>query len=486
MVRNDTSLGSSLFSILFGSILLTLLLIILVFFRITGGVLLLGTFAVILYSLLTFRFKNFGYYAFFLFCFLYPSIQLYTGFTQFGVILDSLLLFTVFIGLVKHRQDVNSLKDVYTSKLFWIWTIWLVSALFIQALNFDGVNWMSFIYGIRRVYLNPVGLVLLNIIFIRTKRDFKIALAAAIGGLLLLGLVAERQSIFGFNSFENALLSTEFGRTHLIAGTTRYWGGFTDAAGSGVGLALGIIAAIPFLVTKGSLSKRTSVVITMFLLFHASLISGTRAGYGSIAIGATLIALFYLRGNRQFLTISSLGISALILRFTNFGNGIGVIRRVRSAFNPQDESLLVRLVNREKLNSWLANHPFGGGIGGTYFDRRFQPDSFLSTFPPDGLYVQVKAELGFLGSYLFQAILLVIAVYMIIKAARMPRNSDSRLWMTICLALFAGARVSDYAQMVSFQFPVVNLLFLTMVGFEKWESWPSIEIFEKKKSAPLF
>ena len=151
MVRNDTSLGSSLFSILFGSILLTLLLIILIFFRITGGVFLLGTFAVILYSLLTFRFKNFGYYAFFIFCFLYPSIQLYTGFTQFGVILDSLLLFTVFIGLVKYRQDVKSLKEVYTSKLFWIWTIWLVSALFIQALNFDGVNWMSFIYGIRRV-----------------------------------------------------------------------------------------------------------------------------------------------------------------------------------------------------------------------------------------------------------------------------------------------------------------------------------------------
>lgn len=485
MVSNNSSLESSLFSILFGSILLTLLLIVLMFFRITGGVLILGLFGVVIYSLLSFRFKTFGYYAFLIFSFLYPSIQLYTGFTQFGVILDSLLLFTVFIGLVKYRQEVKSLKEVYTSKLFWIWTIWLLSALVIQILNFRGVNWMSFIYGIRRIYLNPVGLVLLNIIFVRTKRDFKIALASSVGGLLLLGLVAERQSIFGFNSFENSLLSTEFGRTHLIAGTTRYWGGFTDAAGSGVGLALGVIAAIPFLVTKGSLSRRTSIVISMFLLFHASLISGTRAGYGSIAIGASLIALFYLRGNRQFVTISSLGIAAIILRFTNYGNGIGVIRRVRSAFNSQDESLLVRLVNREKLDSWLSNHPFGGGIGGTYFDKRFQPNSFLSTFPPDGLYVQVKAELGFLGSYLFQTILLVIAGYMIIKAARMPRNSDSRLWMTVCLALFAAARVSDYAQMVSFQFPVVNLLFLTMVAFEKWESWPSKEIFVKKKTAPL-
>lgn len=486
MVRNDSSLGSSLYSLLFGSILLTLLLMVLLFFRITGGILLLGVFAVILYSLLTFRFKNFGYYTFLIFCLLYPSIQLYTGFTQFGVILDALLLFTVFIGLIKYRQEVQSLKEVYTSKLFWIWTIWLIIALVIQALNFNGVNWMSFIYGIRRVYLNPVGLVLLNVVFIRSKRDFKIALATSIGGILLLGLVAERQSMFGFNAFENALLSTEFGRTHLIAGTTRYWGGFTDAAGSGVGLALGIIAALPFLVTKGSLSRRTGVVITMFLLFHASLISGTRAGYGSIAIGAVLIALFYLRGSRQFVSISTLGITALVLRFTNFGNGIGVIRRVRSAFNPQDESLLVRLANREKLNSWLSSHPFGGGIGGTYFDRRFQPDSFLSTFPPDGLYVQIKAELGFFGSYIFQAILLAIVIYMIIKAAKMPRNSDTRLWMTVCLALFAGARVSDYAQMVSFQFPVVNLLFLTMVAFEKWESWPSEEIFLKKKSAPLY
>lgn len=455
------------------------------FFRITGGMLLLGIFAVILYSILTFRFRNFGYYAFFIFCFLYPTIQLYTGFTQFGVILDSLLLFTVFIGLVKHQRQEQSLKEIYTFKLFWIWTIWLVTALIIQALNFREVNWMSFIYGVRRIYLNPLGLVLLNIIFIRTKRDFKFALAVSIGGLMLLGLVAERQSIFGFNSFENALLSTEFGRTHLIAGTTRYWGGFTDAAGSGVGLALGIIAALPFLVIKGSLSRRTGIVITMFVLFHASLISGTRTGYGSIAIGALLIAFFYLRGSRQIVSITTLGITAVILRFTNLGNANGTIRRVRSAFNPQDESLLVRLMNREKLNSWLSNHPFGGGIGGTYFDRRFQPDSFLSTFPPDGLYIQIKAELGFFGSFIFQAILLAIAIYMIIKAAKTPRNSDTRLWMTVCLALFAGARVSDYAQMVSFQFPVVNLLFLTMVAFEKWESWSPEEIFVTKKSAPL-
>lgn len=486
MVGNGTSLGKDFIAILFGSVILTGLLTVLLFFQTTAALFLFSAFALIFYTIAVYSFRTFGYFAFLALSFVYPSVQLYTGFSQFGVVLDIILLFTV--GVIFLKTINNPFEEVqkkfYQYKIFWVWLSWLLFSLVLQLLNYNNVNWLSFIYGIRRHHLNPVGLVLINILFIRTKRDLKIAVLLNVLGCVILGLIAERQFIFGFNSFEDRLLQTRFGLTHLLPDSTRYWGGFTDAAGAGVGLTLATLSLFPFFFYKNSSLTKPWLWVAIAFLFHASLITGTRAAFASLGAGLAIIGFFFLQGRRQFSMFFALATFTALLRFTAIGQNYAIIRRFRSVFNSEDASLVVRLMNRDKLSDWILANPFGGGIGGSYFDKRFDPTSFLSTFPPDGLYVMMKSELGLIGMYFFEALLILILIYMVVKTVQAPRNSDKRIWMSICIALFVAARVSDYAQMVTFQFPVVNLLFLTMVVFEKFEKWPSKVLYKPKKTAP--
>jgi len=485
MVTNSSALTRNIIALFLGATGITLLLISLLVFKLTAGVALIAFVLGVGYIGLISLHQRFGYYFFLILCMAYPSIQLYFGVGQFGVILDSILLITVLTFLYAHYSTSNSELDFYRYKSFWIWVVWILLSLTIQALNWENVNWLSFTYGIRRQHLNPLGLILLNILFIKTKRDFKLALLSHLSGAVFLALISERQFLFGFNSFEFSLLQTPFGRTHLLPGITRYWGGFTDAASSGIGLSLMILAAIPFVINKSQLRGRTWIYLMIALFVHAGLLSGTRSAYASFAAGTLIITLMYVRPKIQWTIIGISSIVFGVLRFTSLGSSYTVIRRLRSVFDRQDASLLVRISNRLKLDDWLQSHPLGGGIGAASFDKRFAVDSFLSTFPPDGLFVLIKAELGFLGIAFFYIICALIIVYMFVAILKTPNYTDAKLWMSTCLALFIAARVSDYAQMISFQFPLVNLLFLSIVAFEKFQYWPQKVVFFQKREAPL-
>lgn len=484
MVSNNSSIGNSIFATVAGSLSLTMIVLALLFFEVGAGIVGIAILLAFAYIGIVATKDKFGYYFFLTLCFAFPSIQLYLGIGQFGVILDSILLITVGTLLLKSISS-GTQSHILSYKSVWIWIIWIVLSLLIHAMNSSNVNWLSFIYGIRRQHLNPLGIILLNILVIKTKRDFQIALIAHIFGAVLLALIVERQFLFGFNSFENSLLQTPFGRTHLLPGITRYWGGFTDAASSGVGLSLMLISILPFAINKSIRRYPVLIYISIILFFHAGLLSGTRSAYASFSAGVLIITLTYIRPRLQAITILAASLGYSILRFTSLGDSYTIIRRLRTSFNSEDASLLVRLANRVKLDEWLLAHPLGGGIGSTTFDKRFAPDTFMATFPPDGLYVSIKAELGTPGQWLFYVITALILGYMFLKTTKAVNYTDTKLWMATCLALIVSARVSDYAQMITFQFPLVNLLFLAMVAFEKFERWPNKIIFNPPEVVPF-
>ena len=485
MVSNNSSIGKSILATVAGSLSLTLIVLALLFFEVGAGLVLITAILAFGYIGLVAQREKFGYYFFLTLCFAFPSIQMYLRVSQFGVILDSILFVTVLTLLFKNLSNPKIDIGLKGFKSIWIWVLWIVFSLFIQIINRENVNWLSFIYGIRRQHLNPLGILLLNILVLKTKRDFKQAFVYHLVGAMVLALIAERQFFIGFNSFENALLQTPFGKTHLLPGITRYWGGFTDAASSGVGLSLMIIGLIPFLINR-QVMKYPFLTSLCFLLFlHAGLLSGTRSAYGSFAAGITIVTFMYVRQRIQLITILLGSMLYGVLRFTSIGSSYTIIRRIRSAFNSEDASLLVRIANRLKLDDWLLAHPLGGGIGSASFDKRFAPDSFMATFPPDGLYVLIKGELGYPGQLFFNTMMVLIGGYLFYKTFKAKAFTDTKLWMATFLALFVAARVSDYAQMITFQFPLVNLLFLALVTFEKFEKWPSKTIFKPKIEAPF-
>jgi hypothetical protein len=55
--------------------------------------------------------------------------------------------------------------------------------------------------------------------------------------------------------------------------------------------------------------------------------------------------------------------TSFFFKFTMIANGNDQVRRMRTAFDPNDASLQVRLDNQKILKGYLDSRPFGGGIG---------------------------------------------------------------------------------------------------------------------------
>jgi len=116
------------------------------------------------------------------------------------------------------------------------------------------------------------------------------------------------------------------------------------------------------------------------------------------AIGI-LSVLGTLWGFRQLvLGLMVLGIAFFFLKYTFAFQHVEQIRRMRTALNPEDPSMLVRYNNQITFGKYLQNRPFGGGIGAAgFWGARFNPNSLLARTPTDSYYVKVWVETGIVG-----------------------------------------------------------------------------------------
>jgi cell division protein FtsW (lipid II flippase) len=133
--------------------------------------------------------------------------------------------------------------------------------------------------------------------------------------------------------------------------------------------------------------------------------------------------------------LASLSLVFIFLKFTSIGNENYQVRRLRSALDPNDASLNVRLENKAKFSEYLKNRPFGGGIGTSgFWGQRFSPGTFLAETPNDSWFIKIWAEMGIVGLYLHIGILAFIAL---LALFRIWQVKDPRLRQKL-LALFSG------------------------------------------------
>lgn len=478
--------GSSLFVLLIGASFLGVFITALLWFDYASAVIVLLGILGIFYVALTAQSPKFGFYSYYLFSLLFFQLSVYISPNiPWGVLGDALLFLNVLtIGIKQYSTKELKTEWLKTPTVI-IWGIWLVFGLLINLLNIQNINGMSFIYGMRRLLLNPLGLVLLTTLSLKTKAEYLQFFKVTAIFFVYSYYVGWRQNAGLLNDTERALLSTNFGSTHQLMGILRVWSTMADSATFGVTMSL-------FAVLSGGLALRS--VQPMSRIFYAVmavgalyevLISGTRAAYASFAFGALVVLIFFAKNTFRILGFSVGGAAYILLKFTFIGHNLAIIRRLRTIFDPTDNSLLVRIANRTTLEGWLQNHPFGGGTGMTIFGSRFAPGHFLSSFPPDGMYVLFRAEMGYIGEYGFYAVNLAAIIYMVRKIRALPVNSENRLLLTLFLGVFIGARVSDYAQLITLQFPLVNIIFVGLVAFDKVNDWEDRKVFKDKVQIPF-
>lgn len=258
----------------------------------------------------------------------------------------------------------------------------------------------------------------------------------------------------GFDSTELAWLWAYGARTHFIHSGIRYFSFFTDAATFGASMGLSCTTFIlTFFYTK-NLHLKLFYLIVGLAGFYGLLISGTRS---ALAVPIAGLGLFiFLSKNWKICAISSILLFGGVgmLKYTKIGDNNRLIRRMRTVFDANDQSMQVRFENQRALNTYMSELPFGIGMG--VQNGVIPPQNkyyFVSICPADSSLVDVWIQMGIVGLCIFlgmHVFIFIAGSYILLFKIS---NPEIRGPLTGMLCGCAGILVASYANMVYFQFP---------------------------------
>jgi hypothetical protein len=379
---------------------------------------------------------------------------------QVGLGMDAILILTylaLFMNRFKERIDWKPAnKDITFLSI-----VWLGYSLF-QIVNPEAQSIAAWFSG-RGMSVYMFLLAPLTLLLVNTKRRVDLFLYTWGTFSILASLKGIMQLQLGLDAAEQAWLAEGNYKTHILFGKLRVFSFLSDAGqfGGTQGFAA-VVATIYSMSIKEWRSKLFFTTVAV-LAFYGMIISGTR---GAISVPlAGFMVFFILRKNIRVLSfgVALLGIVFIFFKFTTIGQGNDQIRRMRTAFDPNDASLQVRLDNQKILKRYLASRPFGGGIGhGGVKAQKYLPNAFLSQVATDSWYVLVWVEQGIVGLLLH----LFILFYTIIKASYkvMFKIKDPMLKLKISalIAGMFGVMVASYGNAVLGGMPTGILIYISM------------------------
>lgn len=341
--------------------------------------------------------------------------------------------------------------------------IWFAYVVF-EIVNPEAVSSKAWFYAMRGIGFYQVLVVIIAMMVFNKYRDLNTFITI----WMILSVIGTLKGIMqlqmGVDRWEQAWLDAGGDVTHIIFGNLRIFSFYSDAGQFGAAqghtaLVAGIIAAGP-----GSIKRKLIFWGIALLSFYGLMISGTRGALFVPASGGLLYLL--LRKNFRILAIGLVfvGMAYVFLRYTYIGQSNYQIARMRTAFDKEDASYIVRLENQRRLKSYLASRPFGGGIGTAgNWGQRFSEGTFLAETPTDSWYVRIWAECGIIGLIFHLAVLL----YILFKSGYIiwTKLKDPVL-IQIMIALisgYLGIMVASYANGVLGQMPTGIIIYLSWV-----------------------
>ncbi|MBX0290496.1 O-antigen ligase family protein [Hymenobacter sp. HSC-4F20] len=360
---------------------------------------------VVPFVIILFTTPRVGIIALLCYCFLFFIIDREVGGAPYGMAIDGLLVTTAVAVLVQHRRfDWSYLKnDLVLLTLFWF----VVNIL--ELGNPSGASLMGWVQEFRSASFYWLLTVPLSLLLFNQKKDLNLFLVLLIGLSVLGTLNGLKQLYIGLSPGEQQFLDEGNAKTHLLWGKLRVFSFYSDAGQFGASQAH--IALIALILGFGPFKKwqKTLLLLAAGLLITGMFISGTRGALFALIVGIG-VALLISKNIKALVVGSVLALSALyVLKYTHIGDTNYNIYRMRTALDPQDASLNVRLNNQLVLRNYLESHPFGGGVGTIgAWGIKYNPGSYLSTIPPDSYWVKVWVMYGIVGFIIWFGIMLYI------------------------------------------------------------------------------
>lgn len=265
-----------------------------------------------------------------------------------------------------------------------------------------------------------------------------------------------KQKYIGLTIAENSFLQGRGRGTHLLhAGTLiRYWSIFGDAANFGIGIASTAVAFIIFGITSKIKKHKYFFLIVGAGCTWAMFPSGTRTAIACLMAG--LMAYIFLSKSIKIAIPFSIafGLFVFMLAFTNIGNGVQDIRRMRSAFNKGDASANQRTINQQAMKRYMQEAPWGIGLAVGYKNVPTNNKyTFMATVAPDSEYIFIWIHTGIIGITTFlicTGIMLLWACWIILFKLKSPTLRG--IGAGFCCA-FISQQLGGYGNQVLMQFP---------------------------------
>lgn len=376
------------------------------------------------------------------YCFLFGLLGREIPSIPFGIGIEFLGIFTLCILLIQY-QRFNWAR--LNCPLFWLYLGWFaLSAL--QLFNPAGPSFMGWLQEFRSVALNPLIIVILSLLLFESKRDLRVFVTWVLFLGFLAALNGIKQKHLGLFPGEQLFVATS--PTHMIWGKLRVFSFFSDAGQFGAAQAVLAVGAAVLAIGPSRILSNVVLFILCGMFLYGMLISGTRGALFALFVSG-FFAVFLSKNFK--IMIAGIVAGALcfgLLKYTSIGNGNYEIRRIRSALDPKEASLNVRLENQKILRAYLANKPFGEGLGVIgFWGHEYNSDKFLSTIEPDSYWVKIWAMYGIVGFVLWFCMML----YLLGRAGGTLFNlkdKEMKVQLVSLLSMAAGLFVCSYGNEV--------------------------------------
>ncbi|MEI7828597.1 MAG: O-antigen ligase family protein [Prolixibacteraceae bacterium] len=425
-----------------------------------GAVLIILPFIAIYLNFL-FRFPIIGLYSAILLGFVLLGLGKYlSGIPMIGTTMDGILIFT-YVALIFNRFKERIDFGPANKDITYLAILWFGYSLF-ELINPEARSSAAWFSG-RGVALYMLLIVPLTLLFIDSNR--KLDIFFYIWGImsLLASLNGMKQHFFGVDQWEQAWLNDGNAQTHILFGKLRSFSFMSDAGQFGANQGYSALVAFIFSTVQTEKRKKIFFLVVAIFALYGMILSGTR-GAMSVPL-AGFMAFFVLRKNIRVMLIGFflLLVVFVFFKYTTIAQGNDQVRRMRTAFDPNDASLQVRLENQRRLKVYLASRPFGGGIGlGGVKAQKYLPNAFLSQVATDSWYVLIWVEQGIVGLLLHLFILfyaLVKGSYYVVFRIRDP---ILQIKMAALASGMFGIMVASYGNAVLGAMPTGMLIYTSM------------------------
>lgn len=405
------------------------------------------------------------------------------GGIPFGLFIDGILLLTVIATIFKSTKED---AKVFNNPLVIILLVWFGYTL-IELVNPEAKSKEAWFYAVRGVSLYQIQMIPLVLILMNKREDMNQLIRIWFVWSIISAFYGFKMDLFGVTAGERKWLDEGGKITHEIHGRLRIFSFYSDAGQFGAAMAHTTLSA--FLMAIGPYSKKEKYLYWFItaVCFWGYALSGSRGPLFVIAAGGFLY--LFLIGNFRVLLVGTV-VAALLfgfLKYTHVGDTNYQIHRMRTALDPNDASLQVRIDNQKKLSVYLATRPLGGGIGsGGSWGARFSPGSFLSEVALDSWYVKIWVETGIVGLVLHIITLILILLIGAYKVFQL-KDPDLRQRLIALTCGYFGIVVASYGNQILGQMPTGTIIYFSMAYMflcSKWDKeTDAYKAYEAQKEA---